>query len=365
MKMLILIGLMLAAAAAAVPAQSVLHKGIGERSILLENGKVVPGGAPESGNSIWNNTGTLGWWWPGMMTGYINLDWGKLPVPASGLPDHVVDGFTFYYGTTNVDPAGEDMAVYYFDSCTGWGNMGVQEAGFVYTGLPNALGFPTLPPGYGWIWSATVNLAGTGYEFLMNRQIGHAYSRLNDPTMGSTGIMLGLPPNQGGNGPTGTQYAFSIYYPSGKYNGTWWFSTGWATFCGELFGTEGEGDQVFYGVGAQGNDAGLYASGTFSGGSTVHYLLRRNGTGLSGSLAASLQPASLYLGSAYDLTRLVGSQVPGFPRAMSSPPVGDFLVCPLFVPPSHGSTTAYFQGILGDPPLSQPPIDGSSGLKAN
>ncbi len=357
--------LVLAAIVSTASAQTDLATGIGERRILLENGTARSGGGLDSGPSIWNNSGTSGLWWGSMETGYIALDWGKLPVPASGLPDHVVDGFTFFYGTNSRDPLGEEFAIYYFDQCTGWGNMGVQEAGFHLTGLPNGRYLPTLPPGSGWIWTVTNDLTGTGYEFLLGRDIGHAYARLNDPATGWTGIVLGLPPNQGGNGPTGTQYAFDLYYPSGKYNGSWWFSTGWATFCAELFGTEGQGNQTFYGVGAAGNDAALYASGVFAGGETVHYLLRPNDSGSNGYLAASFQDANVYLGGVHDVTRLVGNLIPGFPRAMISPAPGDFFVLPVQVPHSHGSATVYFQGVHGDLPLSQPPIDASNGLRAN
>ena len=42
-----------------------------------------------------------------------------------------MDGFTFYYGTNNRDPAGEEISVYFFDGTTGNGGKGVAEAGFV------------------------------------------------------------------------------------------------------------------------------------------------------------------------------------------------------------------------------------------
>lgn len=99
-----------------------------------------------SGPMIWNNMAVTGGWWSGPSTDYLNLDWGILQDQGNDLPDEVIDGFTFFYGTNNRDPAGEDISVYFFDSCTGWGNRGVQEAGFLFTGLPNALSFGTMPP---------------------------------------------------------------------------------------------------------------------------------------------------------------------------------------------------------------------------
>ncbi len=92
-------------------------------------------GQARYGSAIWDNTSTYWAWWSGADTGYINLDWATLS-PSGGLTDELVDGFTFSYGSNNMDPAGESFAVYYFDSCTGWGNLGVLEAGFLFTGLP-------------------------------------------------------------------------------------------------------------------------------------------------------------------------------------------------------------------------------------
>ena len=99
------------------------------------------------GAEIWHNTAITAWW-SGPGTGYLNLDWGQLVDQGNQLPDEVIDGFMFMYGTNNLDPAGEDFAVYYFDSCTGWGNMGVQETGFLFTGLPNAYTYGSLQPGF-------------------------------------------------------------------------------------------------------------------------------------------------------------------------------------------------------------------------
>ena len=112
----------------------------GVRSARWVDGVIVPGDGQDSGSSIWDNTGFSAWW-SGNDTAYINLDWGRLPPAGSGLDDLVIDGFTFSYGTNNWDPTGESYTVYFFDSCTGWGNLGVEEAGFLFMDLPN---------GYGW-----------------------------------------------------------------------------------------------------------------------------------------------------------------------------------------------------------------------
>jgi len=191
----------------AAVAQSDVHEVAGVRCGLWKNGEVVPmpSGPPDHGACIWDNY-SISAWWSGVNKGYINLDWGKLPVPSSGLPDHVIDGFTFAYGTNNRDPAGDDFAVYYYDSCTGWGNLGVHEAAFFFHGLPNAYGFPTLPPGYGWVWSVTCDIEGTGYEFLLGQELGNGMIRLLTPTMGSSGLAIGgrIPGN-------GIENAFDIY----------------------------------------------------------------------------------------------------------------------------------------------------------
>jgi len=122
-------------------------------------GNTIP--MPTDLNPIWTNT-SISKWWSNVETGYLYLDWGELLEQGNGLPDEIIDGFTFTYGTNNIDAEGETFAVYFFDSCTGWGQMGLQEAFFSLSGLPNGYGLPTLPPGYGWIWQITVKLDGEG-----------------------------------------------------------------------------------------------------------------------------------------------------------------------------------------------------------
>jgi len=105
------------------------------------DGTLVPGRNERCGGSLWNNMAITAWW-NGIETGYTYLDWGKLPDPSSGLVDHVIDGFTFCYATNNYEDHCEEFAIYYFDSCTGWGSKGVMEAGFLFTQLPGAAMFP-------------------------------------------------------------------------------------------------------------------------------------------------------------------------------------------------------------------------------
>ena len=193
-------------------------------------------------------------------------------------------------------------------------------------------------------------------------------SRQHTPLLGSTGLLIGDKPGMSGNGPTGTENAFDIYYPGGVLNGTWWFGAYppyWATWSAELFGTEGAGNMSFNGVGATGNDAGLYVTGDFAAGETIHFLLRRNGLASNGHLLASLKELNQYIGGAYQMTRLVGAPAPGFPKAMNAPAIGDFYVSNVAIPPTFGNVAVYFQGVLSDPPLVQPPIEASNGLRAN
>jgi len=283
------------------------------------------------------------------------------------MPAQVIDGFSFKYGTNNMDPAGESIAMYYYDRCTGWGNLGVQESAFFFSGLPNGYPLPPLPPGYGWIWAIYVDIADSGYEFPLDGEFGRGFIKLNTPTMGGTGPPTGSAPNWYGNGPTGTEDCFDIYKPNGTYNGTW-FSSGWdfwATWPGEIFGSEGAANMTYYGVDARGNDAGLYAAGDFTGDGTVRFMLQKNGLPLNGYLTASLSSMNQYIGGAYDIARLVGNPIPTSSLMMDIPPVGDFYALDVVVPEQYAGITVYFQGILGDLPLIQSPIDASNGIKAN
>jgi len=340
------------------------------------NGRVQPGGSPDMGHSIWNNSAISSWWaYPEQ--GYLNLDWGELPDSNTGLPVHVVDGFSFSYGTNNMDQAGEDIIVYFFDNCVGWGDIGYMEGSFLFPGLPNGCYLPTLPPGMGWSWTITSDLEGTGYEFLLGgssdpllyRKIGLGLSFLSLPTMGSTGPALGLRPNQGGNGDTGTENVFDIYYPGGQYNGTYWFgSTAWASWPAEIFAVEGSrGSLTTYAFPQlPGNDNILTAStGTrwpSNGGLVTFYSTRMPPFDTEPcKLYASLQSSNSYY-APYDLTRVIGNFIGGTPIAMN-PPWGNATWCNLTVsiPAMPPGFTAYFQAVLGDPSTQ---MDATQGLKA-
>jgi len=352
----------------ALAAQAVgghIHKASRELFVRWEDGVLYPGSGPDSGPSLWNNTG-LSAFWPSPTTGYLCLDWGKLPAPVSGLEDHVIDGFTFFYGTNNCNLEPNllaDITITFFDDCTGWGNKGIQESAFTFTGLPTVYSSPQL----GWIFSVTTDLEGSGYEFLSNGDFGIGFTRLSTPQITGYGPAVGLPPNVLYNGPTGTEDAFDDYRPNGTLNGTWNFGgyPFWATWPAALFGTEGAANMTFYGVGASGNDAALYATGAFAAGDTVHFMLRKNRLPLGGYLLASRNAGNHYFSGPYDITKLVGSLAPGFPLVMNDSPLGDYCVLDVPVPVHYGGAAVYFQGLLDTPPLIQPPVNGSNGLKAN
>jgi len=302
---------------------------------------------PRYGAVIWNNDAVSAWW-SGVDVGYLNLDWGQL-TDANTLPDEEIDGFKFKYGTNNMDPAGESIAVYYFDAATGWGNLGLQQAGFGFGGLPNGSALPTLPPGYGWIWSITVDLAGSGYDFILNddNNFGVALSKLTPSLQGGTGMVIGLPGGFGGNGFTGTEDAFDVYYPNGTYNGTWYFGgyPNWATWSGQLMGSGVAANMAYYGIGAQGNNGHLYASGSFSASAGSHFMFALHGAPSAGVIVASTGASSQFIPS-YGCTKLVGNFAPGFPSPMSMAFIGDFSTYDITPPGSYVGVTAYFQAAI-------------------
>jgi hypothetical protein len=365
MKKVALVALFVIALVGVSFAQGLTEKQVaGERSIAIDAyGNSIP--TPRYGFAIWDNQSTRAWW-PGVTTGYINLDWGKMP-DYNGLADELVDGFDFEYGTNNMDPAGETWSIYYFDSCTGWGNMGVQEAGFIFTGLPNGYGLPTLPPGYGWVWSITVDLEGGGYEYLLGTDFGIGMVRGATPLMGSTGTANGYAPIHPSQTMfTGTENAFDIYFPNGTYNGSWYFGAypTWATWCHTLFGGQDPAANMdYYGQGSQGNQAMFLSSGTWSAGTAVNFYLRKNGSTLPGWLLASGQGQSQYIPS-LDLTRLVGGFAGGTPMMMNPSFAGDYDVLSVTIPNVAGTMRIYTQGAITQlNPI--PPADASNGIYSN
>jgi hypothetical protein len=363
MKKIALALLIVVAIAGLSQAQGLKEHAIGgEKSLAMDiHGNIVD--MPRIGAPIWDNSARRAWW-SGPETGYINLDWGILP-DYNGLSDQVIDGFKFYYGTNNMDPIGEDFTIFYFDSTTGYGNIGVQEAGFSFTGLPNGYGSPTLPPGYGWVISVTVDIEGTGYEFLMNEQIGIGMVRDSTPLMGGTGTGNGVAPWLQPMF-TGTTNDFDIYYPDGSYNGTWWFGAypTWATWRHVLYGDQDPGiNMYYYGQNSQGNEANLLGSGTWAAGSNMRFMLRKNGNSLPGWLLASTAGQIQYIPQ-LDVTRLVGNFIGGTPKLMSAAPFGDMDVLDITIPSVAGSMRIYMQGAITQLNPS-PPADMSNGVYSN
>ena len=227
------------------------------------------------GKVIWDNWADSGWF-SSMTATYMWLDWGKLVDQGNLMPDEVVDGFRFAYATDAVI-GGISWNMYYYDSCTGWGDYStVQEAGFAFTGLPDAT---NLPPGYYWAWEITVDLEESGYEFLLGYEIGLGYS-LRTPGI-TCGPCITLPGLVGGNGNTMTEGAFDIYDSLGVYFGTYWYS-GYpyihASFRAQLMGASDPSDGCAYHPYPymQGNNTGLYCVGTWAQGSYNNFILRMN-----------------------------------------------------------------------------------------
>jgi len=363
---LVVTGIVCAQGGLVVP-QSV-HQPAGSKVLTIDpHGRTVQ--QSRYGSVIWNNDAVSAWW-SGVTPGYLNLDWGTIG-DTNQLPHEVVDGFKFKYGTNNMDPAGESMAVYHFDSTTGFGNLGVQESGFLFTGLPNGYGLPTLPPGYGWIWSIVVDLEASGYEYILNSEIGVALSLLSTPTMGSSGMVLGLPAGFGGNGATGTQDAFDIYYPNGAYNGTFFFGgyPFWATWSGQLYGAQDPATgMTYFGIGATGNTAYTYTVGSWTGARAAVQWIQKTDpiTGQTEDVLVADTSSSSQYYPQFDLTLFIRPPYNNaFPMAWDL--VGNFQRLTLNIPPQYQGVTVYWQGIIsqyffGGPVL---PADASNGVRAN
>lgn len=320
------------------------------------------------GVSIWDNFADSGWF-SSMTAHYMWADWGKSYYQGNDLPDEVVDGFRFAYGTDDVSTAGISYSIYFYDSYTGWGDMSiVQEAGFAFTGLPNKYGMP----GNYWMWEITVDLEGSGYEFLIGHEIGIGEQLDSDLTGGAiAGVCWSLRPNQGGNGPTGTEDAFDWYSPTGVYLGTWWMSgypSMHTSFRMELFGSQDPaGNTAYAGAGWQGNDAALYTIGSWGVGETVRFLLRLNGMDQESWILAgtTFYWPPLYI-PWYDVT--VGPRMPFLAvQPMSPAAVGDFAVHEFVVGPNAMSCKFYVQGAITDFFSGGPiePLELSNSLIAN
>jgi len=360
-------GLLAAGAAAQGLVSDVMETGeTGQAAYNVATGGWTPGGT-RMGALIYDNGASARTWWPVgyAYTHYIILDWGVLyNPPTSGMPDEIIDGFQFRYSTTDRSTAGIDLDVHFYDSRTGSGNLGVLEAVFPFTGLPNAT---SVAPGVNKSWMIDVDLSGTGYEFIVDPAIGwgYVYHNGNDPSGDpATGPVIGKMPLAGGNGPTGTENVFDVYNPDSSYFGSYFFGgTPWATWPLRLWGGAGISSK-YYGIAAQGNHAELYESGNWYGGSTLTFMMR-DPSKLDSYLLPSLQGASMYL-PGYDVTRHVGNVLFGNPiaRPMLPDPDGRFDRISVKLPNPAPGFSVYFQGAsftVG----SIPPIDMSNGIKMN
>ena len=348
-RVTITIAMILVVTGSAISQDSTFHGADGARQFAVKASGQPTHTSSRYGNSIWNNFAATGLF-ASMTPSYIWLDWGKMYYQGNDLPDEVVDGFRFAYGTNDTSTAGLSWNIYFFDSCTGWGDRTiVAEAEFSFTGLPNALNFPPA----NWIWEITVDLEGSGFEFLMGDEIGIAQqlvSALVNPTI--AGPCLTQPPNWGGNGPTGTEDAFTMYASDWSYLGTWWFSSypsPFTSFRTELLGgNDPAGNIVYSGIGLQGNDAALYTIGSWIAGDTVRFLLRKNGMDQASWIVASTTfywpPRYLPW---YDIT--LGPRIPFLAVLPMSPdPTGDFASQTFPVGPNAMSWKIYMQGAITD-----------------
>ncbi len=343
-----------------------IHEAQGVRKLSIDVTGNPTRSSSRYGNSIWNNFAATGWF-SSMTANYIWLDWGKLIDQGNGLPDEVIDGFRFAYGIYNSSTAGISFNMYYYDSCTGWGDYSaVLEAGFSFSGLPDAC---NLPLGY-WMWEITVDLEGSGFEFLLGYEIGIGQQLSTPPSSPVVaGPCLAYPPCRHGNGPTWTEDAFDIYDPDGTYEGTFYWgeypASPYKSFRNELFGGQDPAVNLSYGgIGLQGNDASLYCTGSWTAGDSVRFMLRKNALHQAGSIVAStdLYWPPLYL-STYGVT--LGPKMPFVAVLPMMPsPVGDFDVFGLSVTPDMTSFSIYMQGAITDVFNGGPmdPIDLSNGI---
>ena len=337
----------------------------GEREASLSLGD---GSGPRYGSASWENMAGSPYFCVAH-TDYIFLDWGVLRDQGNGLDDEVIDGFRFNYATNDDDPSGLSWAIYFYDSCTGWGDYSlIPESGIHFQGLPNAYG---LPPG-NWGWNISVNLEGSGYEFLLGEEIGVGHVLAENIAPAVAGPGLGKPPLIGGNGDTGTEDVFSQYYPNGNLKGTFWYggypAHPYSTWRVELRGASDPAQNTSYaGIGLQGNITNLYTIGSWTNGGQVRFLLRKNGMPQSGAVLAntSYNWPPLYL-PAHDVTL-----VPTMPflAALHMIPdyIGDFDSYTLTVGPAIENMKIYMQGGISDyfsgGPV--PPIDLSQAVVSN
>ncbi len=348
--------------ASVLPAQSL----VGADPVAGQKTKTITlGSGSHSPNVIWDNSSGIWGWWSDIYTGYAHLDWARIPPSPTGLSSELIDGFTFSYGTNNMAPEGETFLVQYYDDTTGWGSMYYLQAQFLFDSLPNGYGLPALPPNHGWVWTITVDLEDSGYEFPLNTPLntyfGQALSRWSTPTMGRTGMAIAGPGY-------GSENAFDVYYPSGVYNGTWWFgSTNWADWPQTLYGPQAPASgTAYYAMNAPGNEATLHTLGDWASTAGVHFILKKNWwSDMKSYLVVSRTcfDPPIYIPS-YDISRAIGLPAGGSPWLMTDDPIGEYSHYYLTVPPQYYNATVYFQGVVsyGMPPY--PPTTMTNGVKS-
>jgi hypothetical protein len=342
-----------------------------------------------AGSMIWNNMGTSNfftWQYPN----YMYVDNGFLNnVDTNGLPDEVIDGLTFSYGTGDLNPAGLDWAVFWYDHASGWGDATVvQQTGLLFTGLPNAA---NLPPGY-WGWFITVDLEAAGtsinhyFEFLLDE------GDLSNPATNADGIseglllasntattiyngpLIGTPPSKAGNSGTQNQDVFEIFYPNGAYKGAYWFGgypgNPWASWVMALYGSQDPAANTQYvGIGLQGNDTNMYTTGSWTQGSNVHFMLRSNQMTQQHWLLASLSTQVKYYAFP-DLTLIIKKPLSAWRRLMSpiTPKISDHEMYD-FINLGKGlaGKTAYLQGVISNyfTGGGAKPSDAANGVQTN
>jgi hypothetical protein len=240
------------------------------------------------GAKIWTNDASSGWFNP-WDDQYIQLDWGILADQGTGTLHEVIDGFGFGYASDN---QGNSViwTMWFFDSCTGFNDPTLTQCGgFYITGLPGGI----TGPGTYWGWIVTLNLEGSGFEFLMGQQVGIGHEKTLAPNDTNTGGSMTLPPGLGGNSQTGTDDVFDILYPVSTWTAgpkyyvvvaggnSWWFNGYppiYASFSSSLYGPQTAGVGMNYGgAGAGGNDVGgFYATGTWAPGGSTHFMLKED-----------------------------------------------------------------------------------------
>ncbi len=367
MNRVILVTLIVAAFACSSLAQNIESAQCisGERHASFNLGDAS---GPRYGNAIWENMAGSPYFCVAH-TDYLFLDWGVLQDQGNGLDDEVIDGFRFNYASNDADPSGLSWTIYFYDSCTGWGDYSlVAESGIHFQSLPNAY---NLPPGY-WGWNITIDLQGSGYEFILGEEIGvgHVLAETIAPAIAGPG--LGKPPLIGGNGDTGTEDVFSQYYPNGNLKGTFWYggypAHPYSTWRAALMGAADPAQNMKYeGLGLSGNEADLYTIGSWTNGGKVRFLLRKHEMSLPSVVLAntSFYWPPLYV-PAHDVTLI--PTLPVLATLHLHPDyIGDFDSVTLLIGPTLENMKIYMQGGISEYFTGGPlaPIDLSQAVVSN